>query len=78
MKSTKTFFQTIMFPVKDNESIVETRSQMYKKQKQKSSSNLIPNQSSLLEHLKRNKLQTIIWKNFANIILYAQILLIMV
>lgn len=49
-----------MFPVKDNESIVETRSQMYKKQKQKSSSNLIPNQSSIHEHLKRTKPQTII------------------
>ena len=50
-----------MYPGKDNESISETRSQMYEKQKQKSSSNSIPDQSSLHEHLKRAKLQTMIW-----------------
>ena len=36
---------------------------MYEKQKQKSSSNLIPDQSSLHVHLKRAKLQTMIWNH---------------
>ena len=53
MKRAEKFVQTIMYPGKDNESIAETRSQMYEKQ--------IPNQSSLHEHLKRAKLQTMIW-----------------
>ena len=59
MKPAKKFVQTIMYPGKDNESIAETRSRMYEKQKQKSSSNLIPDQSSLYEHLNRAKLQMI-------------------
>ena len=50
-----------MYPGKDNESIAETRSRMYEKQKQNSSRNLIPDQSSLYEHPKRTKLQTMIW-----------------
>ena len=61
MKPAKKSFQTSMYPGKDNESISETRSQMYEKQKQKSSSNSIPDQSNLHEYLKRAKLQTMIW-----------------
>lgn len=47
MKPAKKLFQISMYPGKNNESISETRSHMYEKQKQKSSSNLIPDQSSL-------------------------------
>ena len=35
---------------------------MYAKQKTKSSTNLIPDESSVLEHLKRANLQAFIWK----------------
>ena len=61
MNPAKKFVQTIIYPGKDSKSIAETRSQMYEKQKQKSSSNLIPDQSSLHGHLKRAKLQTMTW-----------------
>ena len=37
---------------------------MYDQQKTKSSLNLIPDKSSLLEHLKRSNLQTYIWKQY--------------
>ena len=39
---------------------------MYDKQKQKASANLIPDQSSLTEHLRRAKYQAIIWSQYAN------------
>ena len=60
-KSFKKLVEKIMNPGKDNESVAETRSRMYEKQKQKSSSNLISEQSILHEYLKRAKPQTMIW-----------------
>ena len=64
MKPAEKFVQTIMYPGKGNKLIAMTRSRMYEKQKQKSSSNLIPDQSSLYEHLKTAKLQTMIWNQY--------------
>ena len=61
IKPAKKFVQTIMYLGKNDDSSAEERSRMYEKQKQKSSSNLIPEQSILHEHLKRAKLQTMIW-----------------
>ena len=59
-KSAEKFLQTVMYPGKENESIIQTRSRMYGKQKQKASSSLIPDPSSLREHLKRAKLLALI------------------
>ena len=53
-KPAKKFVQIITYPGKDNESFAERRSQ-------KSSSNLSRDQSSLDEHLKKAKQQTMIW-----------------
>ena len=50
-----------MYPGKEAETVVETRSRMYDKQKQKASSSLIPDPASLHQHLQRARLQTIIW-----------------
>ena len=46
-------------PRKENESITQTQCRMYSEQKTKSSTNLIPDESSLMEHVKQ---ATIIWK----------------
>lgn len=62
LKNAMTYFQTIMYDGKATETITETRCRMYSKQKTKSSTNLIPDQSSTMEHLKRANLQTYIWK----------------
>lgn len=51
----------MMYPGKEAETVVETRSRMYDKQKQKASSSLIPDPASLHQHLQRARLQTIIW-----------------
>ena len=74
MKSAENFFQTIMYPGKD-ESAAEIGSRMYEKQKQESSCNLITAQSSLHEHLKRAKIQTKCGTNAANKLLCTQTLL---
>ena len=50
-----------MYPGKETDSVVDTRSKMYEKQKQKASSSLIPDPDSLNQHLKRARLQTMIW-----------------
>ena len=56
------FFQTIIYARKEKETSTETRCRVYLKQKTKSSKNLIPDESSIMEHLKRVNLQTYIWK----------------
>lgn len=50
-----------MYPGIETDSVVDTRSKMYEKQKQKASSSLIPDPDSLNQHLKRARLQTMIW-----------------
>ena len=60
MTATTEFVQTMMYPGKKTQTVAETRALMYEKQKVKASSGLIPDQSSLPEHLKRAKLLTII------------------
>ena len=62
LEDSKMFFHTGMYSGSVKDSITETRTQMYLKQKIKSSSTLIPDESSVLEHLKRADLQTLIWK----------------
>ena len=54
------FFQKILYSGKKNESVTETRCRMYNQQKTKSSMNLIPDKSSLLQNLKSSNLQTYI------------------
>ena len=61
MTKAEKFLQTMMYGGKENETIVQTRCKMYERQKQKNSSSLIPDESSVLEHLKRAKYQSIIW-----------------
>eukprot|EP00794_Sanderia_malayensis_P002977 gene2977-3431_t len=56
------FFHEIIYSGNSKESITETRTKMYQKQKTKSSSSLIPDESSVAEHVKRSDLQTLIWK----------------
>ena len=58
----KLFVQTLMYSGTKEETVTETRTKMYMKQKIKSSSTLIPDESSLMEHLRRADLQTYIWK----------------
>ena len=53
--------KTVKYPGKDNKSVAETISRMCKKQKQKSCSNLIPDQSSPYKHFKSAKLQIMTW-----------------
>ena len=61
LDAAETFVKTIMYPGKETDSVVDTRSKMYEKQKQKASSSLIPDPDSLNQHLKRARLQTMIW-----------------
>eukprot|EP00794_Sanderia_malayensis_P018600 gene18600-20470_t len=56
------FFHEIIYNGNSKESITETGPKMYQKQKTKSSSSLIPDESSVAEHVKRSDLQTLIWK----------------
>eukprot|EP00794_Sanderia_malayensis_P005787 gene5787-6485_t len=56
------FFHEIIYSGNSKDSIAETRTKMYQKQKTKSSSSLIPDESSVAEHVKRSDLQTLIWK----------------
>ena len=56
------FFQTIMYAGKEKETITQRKCRVYLKQKTKSSTNLIPDEGSNMEHLKRTNLQTYIWK----------------
>ena len=57
-----TFFKTIMYAGKEKETITQTRCRVYLKQKTKSGTNLIPDERSIMEHLKRANLQTYVWK----------------
>ena len=54
----KCFFRTCMYSGSEQERFVETRVIMYNTQKVKSSSSLLPDESSTNEHLKRSDLQT--------------------
>ena len=56
------FLQTVLYPGKDDEDIVQTRVRMYEKMKEKCSSKLIPDPNSSSHHLKRADLQTYIWR----------------
>ena len=60
--SAKCFFRTCMYSGSDQESFVETRIRMYNIQKVKSSSSILPDESSTNEHLKRSDLQTMVWR----------------
>ena len=62
LEDSKMFFHTGMYSGSVKDSTTETRTKMYLKQKIKSSLTLIPDGSSVLEHLKRADLQTLIWK----------------
>ena len=62
LEAAEELFKTMLYSGKKNESVTETRCRMYSEQKTKSSMNLIPDKSSLLEHLKRSNLQIYIWK----------------
>ena len=62
LQAAQELFQTILYFGKINESVTKAKCRMYDRQKTKSSMNLIPDKSSLLEHLKRANLQTYIWK----------------
>ena len=57
----KTFFRTCMYAGSEHEEYVRTRIRMYDKQKVKSSSSILPDESSTNEHLKRSDLQAFIW-----------------
>ena len=52
------FFQTIVYNGKESVSLLQTRTNMYVKQINQSSLRLIPDRSSLIEHLKRAALRT--------------------
>ena len=60
------FFRQLFIVEKNNETVTQTRCRMYDQQKQKASANLIPDQSSLTEHLRRAKYQAIVWSQCAN------------
>ena len=62
LEAAQEFFQTILYSGRKNETVAETRCRMYDQQETKSSMNLIPDKSSLLEYLKRSNLQTYKWK----------------
>ena len=62
LEAAEELFKTMLYSGKKNESVTETTCRMYSEQKTKSSMNLIPDKSSLLEHLKRSNLQIYIWK----------------
>ena len=62
MEYGKKFYQTIIYSGLPGESITETRVRMYQKQKIKTSSTLISDEDSIVQHLKRSDLQCLIWK----------------
>ena len=62
LREAMTFFQTIIHAGKEKETITQRKCRVYLKQKTKSSTNLIPDEGSIMEHLKRANLQTYIWK----------------
>lgn len=59
--SIKCFIQKCMYTRTDEETFVETRIRMYRKQKVKSSSGILPDESSADEHIKRSNFQAQIW-----------------
>ena len=63
----KTFVQTVMYSGKSSESYVETRINLYKQQKQKTSANLPPDPDSLLQALRRVQLQVYVWRRLYEI-----------
>ena len=52
--------RTCMYPGNEHEEFVTTRIRMYNKQKVKSSSSILPDESSINEHLKRSDLQAFV------------------
>ena len=62
MVSAKEFFRSIMYPGLKNENLTETRVRMYRNQKEKASERIIPDDSSVEQHLKRSWLQSFIWR----------------
>ena len=56
-----TFYHTMMYSGKKNESITDTRVRMFASQIIKSSVNLISDQSSITQHLLRADLQCFLW-----------------
>eukprot|EP00794_Sanderia_malayensis_P016352 gene16352-17996_t len=58
----KEFFRSILYPGLRNENLAETRVRMYKNQKVKASEGIIPDHSSVEQHLKRSWLQSFIWR----------------
>ena len=67
----KLFFQRISYSGKENKTFVSTRKRLYKNQKYKNSSQLIPDTHSTHDHLKWADLQTFIWRQcMGNIIEY--------
>ena len=57
----KLFFRTCMYSGIEKDEYVTTRIKMYERQKIKSSSTLIPDESSADQHLKRSDLQALVW-----------------
>ena len=67
----KTLIRYYLYSGKENETFVSTTKRLYKNQKYKNSSRLIPDTDSSDEHLKRADLQTLIWRQcMENIIEY--------
>ena len=60
-KDIQKFVRTIVYSGKEDESYVGTRTRMYKNMKNKSSVGLPPDPDSLLQHIRRVQLQTVIW-----------------
>ena len=58
----KLFFQIILYSGKENEIFVSTRKRLYRNQKYKNNSRLIPVIHTVDEHLKWADLQTFIWR----------------
>ena len=61
LSNAKLFFRTCMYSGKEKDEYVTTRIKMYERQKIKSSSTLIPDESSADQHLKRSDLQALVW-----------------
>ena len=57
----KCFFRTCLYAESEQEKNVETRVRMYNTRKVKSSSSLLPEESSTNGHLKSSDLQTLVW-----------------
>ena len=63
MEHTKRFYHTIMYSGLSGENITETRIRIYQKQKIKTSSTLISDEESIVQHLKRSDLQCLYGSN---------------